>query len=130
MAGPLLRAFGRALRRALLRTPPLRSGERRMVGPSGFEPEQRDPKSLVLPLHHGPVRSIEEPPIEEGERAEGNYACRREDVVRMSECYPIRPVDTTAPSTRKYLRGHVGMKLHRTPGRRYVLSHRRGWLGV
>ena len=25
-----------------------------VVGPSGFEPEQREPKSLVLPLHHGP----------------------------------------------------------------------------
>src|SRR5258707_2878076 len=38
------------------------AAERRMVGPSGFEPEQRDSKSLVLPLHHGPVRIIEEAP--------------------------------------------------------------------
>ncbi len=34
-----------------------------MVVPSGFEPEQSEPKSLVLPLHHGTRKRGERTPL-------------------------------------------------------------------
>ncbi len=62
-----------------------------VVGPPGFEPRQRESKSLVLPLHHGPVVAAACRARWPGKAVRGRRgACRRQGPCRRPSCRPWR----------------------------------------
>lgn len=98
-----------------------RPGDAMMVTPSGFEPELREPKSLVLPLHYGVGRSRRA-----GLRTAMGIVSRRRASQR-------RPVASRTDPGRRGTRWPVPWRRsrrcrNRAPGwRRYCNRSRRGW---